>query len=140
MRKTVLVSLLGLGLCLPVIASASTLVIDNHSTRDSTLKVTNGTNTACSSKLLTNGVTKANNGHTEVSEGNMNMLCGANKDNCLADIYMTNDCSGPVIAKAKFSTTRGIQDLKEQGDTPFTFTFTTGGFYMLIEGGPVAAK
>ncbi len=46
-------------------------------------------------------------------------LCGDAKTNCVMDVYMTKDCSGPTIATVTFDQDKGIVNLDIKKGTGF---------------------
>jgi len=113
--------------CLPLAAQASALTVVNNTDHDSTT-VTNGF--MCSSKLPGgNGITRAHTTNV-ISENTINIACLRNKENCKADVYMSNNCSGPIVATVIFSTKSGIKDVAMKSNT---YHITAQGFYIQMD-------
>lgn len=90
--KKTLVTLVALGLSVPVFAIPSTLHIQNNTKRDSTT-ITNGG--ACSSALGEVGITRSGKGN-DVPIEKVGQACSASiikKTDCKADVYMTDKCN-----------------------------------------------
>jgi|SRR3990167_2091461 len=109
------------GLCLSVgllpLAHAS-LTIDNQTDYYSTAKL-NGA--ACSTILGDTGITKPHSVNT-VSDLNVGIGCIMNKKNCKAELYMTNNCSGNVVAIIMFDTSKGIKSIDNKGIDGFSIS------------------
>lgn len=87
-------------LSLPVIASAN-LDTFNHTNEDSSVKILKSG--ICSSKVPVFGTYTPANGQSSVTPLGVRAICAAGSGECMADIYMTRDCSGPVVANAKLN-------------------------------------
>lgn len=95
--------------CLSTIAAAGNLIITNNTDEPSTT-VTNG---KCSTQWLgEGGITKPHE-KRELKETQLRVACGKDHlDNCVADVYMTNNCTGPVIATVTLDTKKdGIKNV-----------------------------
>ncbi len=115
--------------CLPIIASASDLTLVNNTNRDSTSVINNG---VCSTILGSAGVTKAHTTNV-VPESKINMACILNRTNCKADVYMTNNCSGKVVATVTMDTKSGVKAVAMKDNT---YKIMAQGFRVEMEGGP----
>lgn len=123
-KKTLLGSLLVFGLSS---LSFATLTIKNETKFDSTAVINKG---MCS-KWLSGGVTKA--GTTNViADWVLNLACRKDKENCHADVYMTNDCSGPIVGTAEFSLTKGVRDINVIDKAHFDVT-KQGPFFIVLK-------
>lgn len=127
LKKSVCLIGLSIGLCLsaaPVFAQALTIV--NNSNSPSTSIINNG---ICSSQLGSDGVTQPHTTHV-VNDKIIALACFANPSNCKADVYMTNNCSGPLVATAVFDTKNGMKSIKNFSDK---YKFTIGAFNIIID-------
>lgn len=129
-RKSIFASALSIGLSLIAAQSfaAQALTIVNNTNQDSTSKINGG---LCSTVFGSDGVTKAHSTHV-VSDKIVALACMGNSSNCKADIYMTNNCSGPVIATAVFDTNTGVKSIDVVSDI---YKFGIGPFNITIDGG-----
>lgn len=128
LKKTMLVSLI-VAISSPFLASAADLTIVNNTNRDSTSVINHG---ACSTILGSHGITPAHSTNVVPSKI-VTFACLLNRSNCRADVYMTNNCSGPVIATASFDVNSGIKSI-DILDPSFTVSYS--GFAITISGGP----
>ncbi|EKD71941.1 MAG: hypothetical protein ACD_46C00053G0001 [uncultured bacterium] len=111
-------------------ATTNDLVVVNNTDEDSTAVINNG---ACSSKLP-NGVGVSHRRTTNHIPGNIvDIACLANRTRCTADVYMTNNCSGPIVAKVIFDTKKGIQDVQPSDQNKYKFTGETNTFVSQID-------
>lgn len=127
MYKAIFGSLLTVGLCGAFAVYAAPLTIDNQTDHDSTSVINKG---SCSASVP-GGVTRA---HTKnvVPETLLRALCGM-KD-CTADIYMQDNCRGPIIATAVFNVKVGLKSIS-QPINGYGFE-KLGPFSIIIKGGP----
>ncbi len=120
---------------LPLTAQAN-LTIENQTAFPSTCKINNQHGDAqCSSTIPTYGVTQA---HTinSIPHGIIWGGCLANLHNCTAEVYMTDNCTGPIVATAVFDITTGIKNIAstpEGGQLGYTFE-AMNPFYIKITG------
>jgi hypothetical protein len=125
---------LATSMLLPVVSSAgllgSGLKIQNNTNQDSTSIINNG---LCSAKILgpKDGVTKAH-GHSDITPFQLALACIGHSNDCHADVYMTNNCTGPIVGTVEFSTSTGIQSFNVL-DPKYQLQGT--GFYAQIDGG-----
>ena len=85
--------------------AADNLVIWNDTNSDATFKINQGD---CSASILgKDGLVKSQN-WSSVDIGAVTSLCGESATSCVVDIYMTGDCSGPIVGTATMDTTKGI--------------------------------
>lgn len=101
LKKTTIMSALFVLLSLPGIASAG-LWTDNKTSNDSTVKITSGKFFPCAG--IVKGVYTPAHHKQEVSWDLVKGLCLSSGGTCTADIYMTRDCTGPVVGKATLDT------------------------------------
>lgn len=129
-KKTIISSLLTIGIAaISMQANAGqSLTIVNHTNQDSTSIINNG---LCSTAFGSDGVTSAQTTHV-INDKLIALACFANSSNCKADIYMTNNCSGPIVATAIFDTKTGMKSISVFGDT---YAFIMGAFDLTINGG-----
>lgn len=113
---------------LPFTASAAGLTIDNQTDFDSTSVLNNG---ACSTILGSDGITKAHTRKT-VSESKIRLACIGHWSNCKAEVYMSNNCTGPVVATAYFDTKTGLKKETIQNHSD-KFVIDGEGFTAIIK-------
>lgn len=90
----------------PLALATPDLIVHNNTDFYSTTLANNG---ACSSNFpQEKGITPP---HTTKSiDGRIvRAACLTNSDNCKADVYLTNNCKGPIIATVIFSVNTGIK-------------------------------
>jgi len=134
LNKLISMCVLSAGLLSPVLASAGplfgpSLFVTNNTKFDSTSIINDG---LCSSKVLgpKSGVTKAGEQRHEVTGGQLALACFKNHQNCKADIYMTDNCTGKKISSVVFSTSTGIKSFTT--DDP-SYRLTASGFFAQID-------
>lgn len=93
---------------LPFSAQAAGLTVVNNTDYDSTSVINHG---PCSTILGEIGITRAHSTNT-VPESKVKFACLLNKHNCQADVYMTPNCKGPVVAKITFDVDAGIKNIE----------------------------
>ncbi|MBA3660554.1 MAG: hypothetical protein H0W64_02385 [Gammaproteobacteria bacterium] len=121
LKKTLLSTLLIASLCVPVFAHAGDLIIVNNTDKDSTSVINKG---YCSTTIMgKDGITKARTTKI-VKDLQLRMACMKNLDNCKADVYMTNDCTGPIAATVTLSVKTGIKQVGIAKDVPYKVTWT----------------
>lgn len=124
-------------LSLPLAAKAD-LVIDNQTFFPSTSKINNQNGHAqCSNTIPVYGVTAPHSKNT-IPQGIIWGACITNLHACTAEVYMTNNCSGPIIATAVFDISTGIQSINNlYGADGFMLANPPRSpFYIDIMGGP----
>jgi hypothetical protein len=104
------------------------LVITNNTDLDSTSKINN---MACSSSVLgEGGITHAHSTNA-VSNTKLRVACALNRENCVADVYMTTVCerSGqPKIATVVFSVNTGIKSVVINNPETNPYVISYSGF------------
>ena len=124
-HKTIAKTILTIATSLPLIASANSLWITNNTSHDST-SVING---KCTSSLP--GGIRRHNSTNQIRETLMKIACYPRLEDCVAQVYMTNNCTGPIITTAHFSITKGILSVAEpQGG----YKITWAPFKITIDG------
>jgi hypothetical protein len=93
---------MGLGLTLPMLATAKSLTLANATKKSFTVRINN----YCSDAF---GVMKANSFKVVVEE-ELNKLCGLNSSNCKAIIFKSDNCTGKQIADFIFDTSTGFKN------------------------------
>lgn len=116
---------------LPMLSFAGDLTLVNDTNRDSTCVINNG---ACSTILGSSGVTKAHTTNT-VAESKINLACILNRSNCKADVYMTDNCSGPIVGTVILDTKTGIKSVQMHDAS---YTITGSAFSVTLSGGPAS--
>lgn len=122
--------------CLSGVVSAGTLTIFNHTNEYSTTFVLGN---GCSKDILKNGrgVTPPQSspdapGKQTVPEGQLRIACRTQSpSHCVAQVFMTPDCSGPVVATAIIDIVNGVQDITPE-PTNGTYRFEKDGFVVNI--------
>jgi hypothetical protein len=113
-------------------AGGEALVITNHTDLDSTSKI-NGF--SCSSSILGEaGITRAHSTNS-VSNTKLRVACFANRENCVADVYMTSVCekSGQnKIATVVFSVNSGIKSVVMENEATNPYVISPSGFSVTI--------
>jgi hypothetical protein len=99
------------------------LTIINNSNFDSTSIVNNG---ICSNAMGEAGITRAHSSNI-LSHLILMIACGMNTADCKADVYMSDDCSGPLVGTVILDINSGIKNVSENGD----FTFTTANPFQI---------
>lgn len=129
-RKSILASALTIGLSFISMQAyaAQSLTIVNNTNQDSTSRINGG---LCSTVFGADGVTKAHSTHV-VGDKIIALACVGNSSNCKAEIYMTNNCSGPVVGTAVFDTNAGIKSIDVVSDI---YKFGIEPFRITIDGG-----
>lgn len=103
MFKKILIGTMAIFSCtLSLTAFAMTLTIDNKTDFDSTTRANGG---LCSSSVLGDaGITHP--GHVNViTKNQLNLACMFNKKDCTADVYMSDNCSGDIVATVTMDVT-----------------------------------
>ncbi|HSW70594.1 MAG TPA: hypothetical protein VLH77_01285 [Gammaproteobacteria bacterium] len=126
-------------LALPFTAQAN-LTIDNQTFFPSTCKINNQSGHAqCSNTIPVYGITQPHSKNI-IPQGIIWGACLANLHACTAEVYMTNNCTGPVIATAVFDISSGIKTINNlYGEEGFMLANPPRSpFYIDIMGGPAA--
>ena len=112
-----------------MVAHAEAVTIVNNTNRDSTSIINNG---SCSTVLGSSGITRAHTTNV-VPEMKMKLACIRNSKNCIADVYMTDNCTGNKIATAVFDVSTGMKSITIIDPQ---YNITASGFTVVIDGGP----
>lgn len=96
LKKTALMGAALALLSMPLIANAD-LLTTNNTDEDSTVKVTSGKFHPCAGSI---GQFTPAHGELRTPWGQVRGLCLSSGDICTADLYMTKDCTGPVVGVA----------------------------------------
>jgi hypothetical protein len=99
-------------------AAHATLTIVNNTDFDSTCVVNDG---MCSNELGDQGITHAHTSNL-IEQIQLYIACGISTSNCKADVYMTPDCSGPVVGTVILDINEGITQVTDTG--PYKLTAT----------------
>ena len=123
--------IVGSVICMPTLALAS-LTIINNSNQDSTSKI----NGLCTNMIGDSGITHKHASNV-VSDVAISLICGANPENCVAQVYATPDCSKAAIGEMNFSQTKGIKTvtLSDAGKKA-NYRFIAEQFKITLNGGP----
>lgn len=112
---------IGLG-CFTSVAFAKELKIINNTNEASTCRTAKG----CSTDLLGMvGITPAHDNRT-YSDAKIRIACKDQLENCVADVYMTNNCTGPVVASAAFALHSGLISITPKAGNNYTVNGTAG--------------
>jgi hypothetical protein len=116
---------------LPLLAhAANSLTIKNNTPQDSTAIINNG---SCSANALgEKGITKGGGGENTIDSFVIWYACYSNPHNCKADVYMTNNCTGPKVATVLFDTDTGIKSITMLSNQ---YAFIGSGFSVTLNGG-----
>ena len=132
-KKTIATTVLICATAFPLIGYAE-LVIHNETNQFSTSIINHG---SCSTDILgDDGVTPPNTTKT-IPDWQINIACYPDYENCIADVYMTNNCSGKLITTVTFSATTGIKNATKPVDG---YDIKYSGFSVTLSGGPPAKK
>lgn len=133
-KKISIICLIAIG-SLPLLANAgifsasSNLTIVNNTNRDSTSRINGG---PCSTFLGAVGITHAHSVNV-VPARTVGLACIANRANCTANVYMTSNCSGPVVGTVILDISSGIKSIALYDKT---YSVSGSGFGITIGGGP----
>jgi hypothetical protein len=132
-KKILLTGIATIGLSFSFLAHAE-LTVSNQTNQPSTSRINDG---YCSTDILgADGITPP---HTSkpIEDWKIDLACMGNYENCKADIYMTNNCTGPAISTVIFSKTSGI---KYVSPPVAGYAITWSPFAITITGGAVLSK
>lgn len=133
-KKSLFSGLLAIGISLPLFAQAADLTIVNNTYCPSTTITNNG---ACSTILGDSGVTKPHSTNV-VTAAKIFIACIVNQKNCKADIYMTDDCTGPKVATVTFDIyDAGIKSILNY-NTKIKYAVSGSSFHAELDGGPAS--
>lgn len=99
----------------PMLANAD-LIISNRTNFDSTSTINH---LGCSSKLIKGyGITKA---HTQnrIPQISVNYACYFHPNDCVADVYMNDSCTGQKVATVVLSSSSGIYQITPEPGAKF---------------------
>ena len=105
--------------CAPLLSYADNLVIVNNTDKFSTSIINSG---MCSSGLA-GGVTKPYSTNI-VDERIAKLACGIFKTNCRADVFLTNNCSGPILTTVVFDVSLGVKSVTPAAIPGYEITFS----------------
>ena len=107
-KKIFTTGILMLSAALPFTLQAQTLHLENHTDQDSTTFI----NGKCSTYYLGKAGVTPKHGDRNVPEWQVKLACRASDPNpCKGDVYMTNNCTGPIVAHGEFSPDKGVNNL-----------------------------
>ena len=111
--------------CASLSAMANPITIHNNTDQSSSCVINNG---ICSS-FLPNGIGITLPHSSNVIPGpTVFSACWANRENCTATVYLTNDCSGDVVGTVVMSTSSGVKSVTGQNG----YTITGADFEITI--------
>ncbi len=109
MKKKIATSLILAGLSMVSFsAQANDLLISNNTDLPSTSVINHG---LCSTILKDAGVVKPHEQNHIVPSDKVKWACTIFPSNCQADVYLTNNCQGPLIASVTFDVNSGIKGI-----------------------------
>jgi hypothetical protein len=135
-KKNLFACLLIAGVSLPFSVQAGDLIIHNFTKHNSTTKTNKG---YCSTEILGSvaGTTKA--GETKpISEMQLKFACIGHLEDCVADVYMADNCGGDIISTVNFSVTTGIKGYTKPKYGYMVTVAPNNKFDITITGGPAA--
>lgn len=144
LKKLKLLGATSLSLCLlsvPLVAKAD-LTIDNQTFFPSTSKINNQSgNAQCSNTIPVYGITQPQTKNV-IPQGIIWGACLANLHACSAEVYMSDNCTGPAVATVVFDISTGIQSISNlYGPEGFMIANPPrNSFYIDIMGGPANLK
>ena len=131
-KKAISTSLIALSLSsITMLAQAGDLdlIIGNFTDKDSTCVINDS---ACSTILGADGITKAGDHAHHINENVIKYAaCLGNWENCKADVYMTNNCTGPKIATVIFDVNKGVKSITMASAS---YKIAASGFTVNISG------
>jgi hypothetical protein len=86
----------------------------------------------CSSRFGAVGITRAKQTNV-VPQGIIKLACMSHPSGCIADIYLTDNCGGPIIATAKFDIASGIQSIAMSPSSSKEYKIIYHGFFIQID-------
>ena len=98
------------------------IIVINNTDKFSTSRINDG---MCSSGLPSNGKTEPHKVN-RIPELVAKLACGDLPNNCKADVYLTEDCSGPILSSVIFDIDTGVKSASPSGIPGYDVTF--GGF------------
>jgi hypothetical protein len=109
--RNIFTSILAVGtICLsPFALAVQPLTIHNNTDFPSATIANNG---PCSN-ILSDGVTQPHSTNV-VGEKSIKAACILNKENCDARVYLSANCTGPVVARVLFSINTGIKTVTNE--------------------------
>lgn len=145
-KKTIAISIafIAIGLSLNAEASGPSLRIVNNTNNASTIKVKmiDGSNEVlvCSNQFgaLPNDGVLPPHSYTDLTNVDISLACTLSNPNaCPLDIYLTKDCTGPVIGKIILNVTTGIQQFSttQEGMSSGYSINLVNPFYLEINSG-----
>lgn len=133
--KTLLVSSLSIiAFNLPLTALAD-LTIVNHTKKDSTSIINAG---LCSSTLGEGGISRAGKPPLVVPDSLIKLACAGNLSNCVADVYMTSNCTGQKVGTVVFDIKTGTKSVTLNPSSSYKITSALHSFTFTLDGGPTA--
>lgn len=133
MKNLLITSCLVMGLSTPLaaLATQSDLTISNNTKQYSTCVINNG---PCSSVLGAEGVTSPGEQNHKVSAATINFACSFKKD-CVADVYMSKNCTGDKVATLSFNVDSGISAAPKILNSKYKINAPLKSFNVSISGG-----
>jgi len=128
---------------LPLVAEAGGFTIINYTAHYSTAVMNHG---ACSSKKLPGGKGITSPRHTDgtptentIEDGLVNIACFGHEKDCFAQLYMENNCNGPIIAEAHFNKFTGLLAAPKMTEAGIALGYRVTGevktFKVILDGG-----
>lgn len=110
-------------------ALANDLVIQNNTNYYSSSVINGG---MCSSNIPGGSGVTAPHSRNVVKDFIMRTACFQNSSNCQADVYMTNNCTGQIIATVFYDVNNGIKSITVKDSSYFV---NSSAYYVEINGG-----
>lgn len=117
----------------PISSLAIGFYISNDTIYPASFKVNNGD---CSTKTVGMAGLVEKNKLAGTNDTITAALCGDKKTNCVFEIHMTKDCSGPAVAVVTFDLNKGIVTLDDKKVSGY-FIKEQSDRTVYIAGGPV---
>lgn len=122
MQMKTLTSALAILACSLSFTAHAKLVVTNKTQFDSTTKTF-----LCSTALGEAGVTHPGQTNT-LTDAQVKSACLFSQQNCVADVFLTNNCSGPSIATVTMDIKSGIKSV-EMKDNNYQIDYSNNGDY-----------
>jgi hypothetical protein len=129
-RKSITLAVAAICATMSLQALAGDLIINNRTDLDSTSVINGG---ACSTKLGEIGIARAHTENNVVPDSKVRLACFFNKRNCKAEVHLTANCTGPIIATVYFDVDAGIKPIKPEDIYDNSYNIVGAGFSISLE-------
>lgn len=131
--KTLLISSLSMiALQMPLVALAD-LTIVNHTRNDSTSIINGG---LCSSALGEGGISRAGKPPLVVPDSLVRLACTGKLSDCVADVYMTSNCTGQKVGTVLFDIKTGTKSVTNNPASAYIITSALHSFTFSLDPKP----